>query len=87
MPVTASRFDDVPDVARSWLTVAEAAAVCGRHPRRINKWIKAGRLQTIEIAGIRLVPKREALDVERDTRQAAARGRPRRAGTGEELAS
>jgi excisionase family DNA binding protein len=85
--VTAARFDDVPDVARSYLTIAEAAAACGRHPRRINKWIKDGRLRAITVAGIRLVPKREALDVERDTRQAGARGRPRRAENGEELAS
>lgn len=85
--MTAVRFTDVPDVARSWLTIAEAAAVCGRHPRRINKWIEDGRLRVIEVAGIRLVPKLQALDVERDTRQAAARGRPRRAESGDVLAS
>jgi hypothetical protein len=60
-------------------------------PRTVNRWIEAGRLRTIDLGALgRMVPKTEALDTERDTRQAARRGRPgarRRAGTREELAS
>jgi excisionase family DNA binding protein len=87
--VTNARFSDVPDVARSWLTVAEAAAYTGRSARTVQEWIHDGRLRTIDLAGLRLVPKSDALDVERETRRAMRRGRPgaRHAGSRAEVAS
>lgn len=81
-----ARFSDVPDVARSWLTVAEAAAYTGRSVRTVQAWIHDGRLRTVDLAGLRLVPKADALDVERGTRRAMLAGRPRHAAGGREIA-
>lgn len=74
---------DVPDIARTWLTIPEAATICGRSVRTLNRWIHDGRLNTITLAQLRLVPKKRALDVERDTRRAAHQGRPRPHKTGD----
>lgn len=63
------------------LTIAQAMELTGRSDRTIHRWIHDGRLRTVRLPGRQppedVLIEREVLEVERATRQAARRGRPR----------
>jgi excisionase family DNA binding protein len=62
------------------LTIKQAMELTGRSDRTIDRWIQQGRLRKVRLGGNPpedVVIERELLEVERATRQAARRGRPR----------
>lgn len=63
-------------LARSWLTVHQAADIAGRAPTTIKRWLREGRLRGIDLDGNTWVNELELLHVERATRRAARAGRP-----------
>lgn len=63
-------------LARSWLTLHEAADVAERSPTTVKRWIREGRLRGIDLEGITWVNELALLHVERATRRAARAGRP-----------
>lgn len=63
-----------PDLARRWLTVADAATATGRSERTIRRWITDQRLSYREIDGVRYVNELALLHLERETRHGARQG-------------
>lgn len=61
---------------RTWLTLGQAADAAGRSRRTIERWISDERLPTLVVLGRTRVNELQLLQVERDTRRAARRGRP-----------
>lgn len=65
------------------LTIKQAMELTGRSKRTIDRWIQDGRLRKVRLPAIPgempedVLVEREVLEAERDTRQAAHRGRPR----------
>lgn len=70
----------VTDLARSWLTVAQAAAATGRSTRTIRRWITDQRLDHLELGGVRYVNEHEVLVLEREMRHAVHAPRAGRPG-------
>lgn len=62
------------------LSIPEVVARTRRSRRTVDRWIKDGRLRTIDLGypPTRVAILRDVVQVERETRQAAARGRPRK---------
>lgn len=77
--MTAERRLDPDDPLLRPLTVKQAMALTGRSERTIDRWIHDGRLRTVRLTHPPedVLIEREVLEVERATRQAARRGRPR----------
>lgn len=61
------------------LTFAQVIALTGRHKRTVEKWVADGRLRTVRLdhPPETVMIKREVLEVDRATREASRRGRPR----------
>lgn len=61
------------------LTITQAMVLTGRSERTINRWIHDGRLRKVRLKDPPedLLIEREVLEIERETRQAARRRRPR----------
>ncbi len=62
------------------LTIKQAMELTGRSERTIDRWIHDGRLRKVRLNGDppqEVLIEREVLEVERATRRAARRGRPR----------
>jgi hypothetical protein len=61
------------------LTFAQVIELTGRNRRTVEKWVAAGRLRTIRLEhpSETVMIKREVLEVDRATREASRRGRPR----------
>jgi len=62
------------------LTIKQAMELTGRSDRTIERWIHDGRLRKVTLQGDppqQVLIEREVLEVERATRQASRRGRPR----------
>ncbi len=61
------------------LTIRQAMELTGRSERTIDRWIHDGRLRKVRLKDPPedVVIERELLEVERATRQASRRGRPR----------
>lgn len=63
------------------LTIRQAMELTGRSDRTLHRWIHDGRLRVVRLTGTeppeQVLIEREVLEVERATRRAARRGRPR----------